>query len=241
MFGHNENEPTIRDISFTVEPGKTLAIVGPSGAGKSVLMHLLLRLYDYSSGSIRLDGHDLKDLDRQWLRSQFSVVMQEPFLYSKTVGENIRLARHQAADDEISEAACLADIHETIQGFPSGYATLVGERGVTLSGGQRQRVALARALLQDTPILLLDDALSAVDAETETSILKALRERHGRRTTLVIAHRLSTLAHADEVIVLENGQITQRGTHNELIANEGLYERLWTIQNAEQDEPTTTP
>ena len=240
-FGHQEGEQTIRDISFTVEPGKTLAIVGPSGSGKSVLMHLLLRLYDYSSGSIQLDGHELADLDRQWLRAQFSVVMQEPFLYSKTVGENIHLARHHAAEDEISEAARLAEIHETIQGFPSGYSTPVGERGVTLSGGQRQRVALARALLQETPILLLDDALSAVDSETEASILKALRDRHGRRTTLVIAHRLSTLAHADHVIVLEDGRITQRGTHSELIAEEGLYSRLWKIQNADEGERTQKP
>ncbi|MFT5906654.1 MAG: ATP-binding cassette subfamily B protein [Cryomorphaceae bacterium] len=235
-FGHNEGDETIRAISFTVNPGETLAIVGPSGSGKSVLMHLLLRLYDYNSGSMKLDGNELTDLDRQWLRSQFSVVMQEPFLYSKTVGENIHLARQQAAETEIRDAARLADIHETIQGFPSGYSTPVGERGVTLSGGQRQRVALARALLQETPILLLDDALSAVDSETESSILKALRDRHGRRTTLVIAHRLSTLAHADHVIVLEDGRISQRGTHRELIAEEGLYSRLWKIQNAEEAE-----
>ncbi|MGJ8654959.1 MAG: ABC transporter ATP-binding protein [Akkermansiaceae bacterium] len=241
VFGHNEGDETIKGISFIVEPGETLAIVGPSGSGKSVLMHLLLRLYDYKSGSIQLDGNELTDLDRQWLRSQFSVVMQEPFLYSKSVGENIHLARHQAAEHEISEAARLADIHETIQGFPSGYSTPVGERGVTLSGGQRQRVALARALLQETPILLLDDALSAVDSETEASILKALRDRHGLRTTIVIAHRLSTLAHADHVIVLEDGKISQRGTHSELIAEDGLYSRLWKIQNAEETEHSQIP
>lgn len=236
VFAHGEAGAAINGISFTVEPGQTLAILGPSGSGKSTIMHLLLRLYDYRSGSIRLDGHELRDLDRQWVRSQFSVVMQEPFLFSKSIGDNIRLGRHEAAHDEIREAARLADIHDTINGFPSGYSTLVGERGVTLSGGQRQRVALARALLQDTPVLLLDDALSAVDAETESTILEALRRRHGRRTTLVIAHRLSTLAHADHVIVLEDGRIIQHGTHAELAAREGLYRRLWTIQNAIENE-----
>jgi ATP-binding cassette, subfamily B, bacterial len=236
VFGHGEENAAINGISFTVEPGETLAILGPSGSGKSTIMHLLLRLYDYASGSIKFDGHELGDLDRQWVRSQFSVVMQEPFLFSKTIGDNIRLGRGAAANDEISEAARLADIHDTISGFPSGYSTLVGERGVTLSGGQRQRVALARALLQDTPVLLLDDALSAVDAETESTILEALRSRHGRRTTLVIAHRLSTLAHADKVIVLEKGKIIQHGTHAELAEQDGLYRRLWTIQNALENE-----
>jgi ATP-binding cassette subfamily B protein len=231
VFSHDGARAALNGISFTVEPGETLAILGPSGSGKSTLMHLLLRLYEYSSGSIRFDGRELKDLDRRWVRSQFSVVMQEPFLFSKTIGDNIRLGRQGAAGQEVSAAARLADIHETIHGFPSGYDTRVGERGVTLSGGQRQRVALARALLQDTPVLLLDDALSAVDAETEGTILEALRRRHGKRTTLVIAHRLSTLAHADKVIVLEGGRIIQQGTHAALLAQEGLYRRLWTIQN----------
>jgi ATP-binding cassette subfamily B protein len=231
VFGHGGETAALNGISFTVEPGETLAILGPSGSGKSTIMHLLLRLYDYSSGSIRFDGRELMELDRRWVRSQFSVVMQEPFLFSKTIGDNIRLGRQAAAGQEVSAAARLADIHDTIHGFPSGYDTLVGERGVTLSGGQRQRVALARALLQDTPVLLLDDALSAVDAETESTILEALRRRHGRRTTLVIAHRLSTLAHADKVIVLEGGRIIQQGTHADLAARDGLYRRLWTIQN----------
>lgn len=236
VFGYGDEETELNGISFEVEPGQTLAIVGPSGSGKSTIMSLLLRLYDYHSGSIRFDGHELTGLDRQWVRSQFSVVMQEPFLYSKTIGENIRLSRDGAVDEDVTEAARLADIHDTISSFGSGYSTMVGERGVTLSGGQRQRVALARALLQDTPVLLLDDALSAVDAETEATILEALRSRHGRRTTLVIAHRLSTLAHADKIIVLEGGRITQEGTHAELMEAEGLYRRLWKIQTALENE-----
>lgn len=236
VFGYGGEEKELNGISFEVEAGQTLAIVGPSGSGKSTIMSLLLRLYDYQSGSIRFDGHELTDLDRQWVRSQFSVVMQEPFLYSKSIGENIRLSRDGAVDDDVTDAARLADIHDTISGFGAGYSTMVGERGVTLSGGQRQRVALARALLQDTPVLLLDDALSAVDAETEATILEALRSRHGRRTTLVIAHRLSTLAHADKIIVLEEGRIIQQGTHAELVEAEGLYRRLWTIQTALENE-----
>jgi len=236
VFGYGEDETELKGLSFRVEPGQTLAIVGPSGSGKSTIMSLLLRLYDYQSGSIRFDGHELTDLDRQWVRAQFSVVMQEPFLYSKTIGENIRLSRDGAVDDDVAEAARLADIHDTIASFSAGYSTLVGERGVTLSGGQRQRVALARALLQDTPVLLLDDALSAVDAETEATILEALRSRHGRRTTLVIAHRLSTLAHADKIIVLEGGRISEEGTHAQLVQKEGLYRRLWTIQTALENE-----
>jgi ATP-binding cassette, subfamily B, bacterial len=233
VFSHAEGAAALDGISFTVEPGQTLAILGPSGAGKSTLMHLLLRLYDYSAGSIRLDGYELRDLDRHWVRSQFSVVMQEPFLYSKSISENIRIGRVDTPtpDSDIAEAARMANIHDTITSFPDGYSTLVGERGITLSGGQRQRVALARALLRDAPVLLLDDALSAVDAETESTILEALQRRHGKRTTLVIAHRLSTLAQADQVIVLEAGRIIQRGTHEELARRDGLYRRLWEIQN----------
>jgi ATP-binding cassette subfamily B protein len=179
---------------------------------------------------MRIDNRDIQDLPRRWLRSQISVVMQEPFLFSKTVRENIALGRRDAEEHEVFEAAEMAAIHQAIASFDRGYDTLVGERGVTLSGGQRQRVALARALLQRPAVLALDDALSAVDAETETLILRALRERRGRHTTIVIAHRLSTLRHADKILVLSAGRVVQRGTHEELMRSEGVYRRLYEIQ-----------
>jgi ATP-binding cassette subfamily B protein len=199
-------------------------------------VQILLRLYSYTEGSFRLDGHELRDLDPRYVRAQVGVVMQEPFLYSRTIGANVRLGRSAATHDEIVASATAASIHGTIEEFEEGYETLVGERGVTLSGGQRQRVALARALLKDAPILVLDDALSAVDTETETRILEALRARRGRHTTIVIAHRLSSVAHADRILVLERGAIVQAGTHRELLEREGPYRRLWRLQEEELDE-----
>jgi len=244
-------EITIRDLSFShgakqilhginlhVRAGETVAFLGPSGSGKTTLVNLLLRFYDYEQGSITLDGVELKDLDRKYSRSQFGVVMQEPFLYSKTLRDNIKLARHSAADTEAIEAATMAAIHESIESFDKKYDTLVGERGVTLSGGQRQRVALARALLKEAPILILDDALSAVDTRTETMILDALKRRRGKETTLVIAHRLSTLMHADKIVVLDHGKIAQMGTHEELLVQDGLYKKLWQIQGVLEEDLT---
>lgn len=234
-FAH-ETRPVLRDVSFRLGKGETLALLGPSGSGKSTLVNLLLRLYDYEQGSIRLDGQELRDLDRRSARSQFGAVLQEPFLYSKSLGDNIRFGGHPADDQQVSEAAKMACVDETIRGFDKGYDTMVGERGVTLSGGQRQRVALARAVLDDPPVLILDDALSAVDTQTEAMILDALRERRGKRTTLLIAHRLSTLMQADRILVLDNGRIVQEGTHKQLLGVEGLYKRLWNIQSSLEDD-----
>lgn len=235
-FSHGEQSPVLRDVSFTVPAGTSLAILGPSGSGKSTIINLLLRLYDHDHGTIRFDGHDIRDMDRKFVRSQMSVVMQEPFLYSKTLRENLRLSRPSAHDDEIVEATTIAAIHESILEFAEGYDTLVGERGVTLSGGQRQRVAIARALLRDPAVLILDDALSAVDTETESMILNALHQREGRHSTILIAHRVSTVMHADQIIVLDHGAIAQRGTHEELLQAEGLYRRLWTAQREASEE-----
>ncbi len=235
-FAHDGSSPVLRDVSFRVAPGETLAIIGPSGSGKSTLVNLLLRLYDYEEGSVRLDGRELIETDRKHVRRQFGAVLQEPFLYSRSVGENIRLGSLEANAEAVAEAARMACVDDAIQEFEKGYDTLVGERGATLSGGQRQRVALARAIVADPPILILDDALSAVDTETESMILRALRTRRGRRTTLLIAHRLSTLMQADRILVLENGRIVQSGTHEGLLEVDGLYRRLWRIQSVLEED-----
>ena len=229
-FSHEESSPVLSDISFTANAGQTLAIVAPSGGGKSTIINLLLRFYDGDAGTICVDGVDVTTLDRTRHRARMAVVMQDPFLYSRSIRDNIALARRDSTDDELQIASRVACIHDSILEFDRGYDTLVGERGVTLSGGQRQRIAIARALLQRPDILVLDDALSAVDTRTERLILEALRDRRGSQTTVVIAHRLSTLMQADQIIVLDHGRIVQQGTHGSLVEEDGMYRRLWDIQ-----------
>jgi ATP-binding cassette subfamily B protein len=216
----------LSDLDLRIEPGHVVAVVGSSGAGKSTIAALLSRLYDPTKGSVLLDGRDLRDLDPKWLRRQIGVVAQEPMLFSSTIGDNIRYGKTDATDAEVEAAARAANAHEFVSRFPDGYATRVGERGVQLSGGQKQRVAIARAVLKDPKILVLDEATSALDAESEHLVQEALDRLLEGRTTLVIAHRLSTVKNADRVLVLDGGRIVQQGTHAALVAEAGLYRKL---------------
>lgn len=235
-FEYENEKPVLDDVSFRIKKGSTVAILGSTGSGKSSLVHLLLRLYDYQKGSVKIDGVELRNISRKWLRKHVGIVLQEPFLFSKTVKDNIAIAKPGAPEKEIFAASSTASVHDTIKGFENGYETMVGERGVTLSGGQRQRLAIARTILRDVPILVFDDSLSAVDMETDASIRKALKERRKDVTTIIISHRITTLAEADRIFVLEGGKIKQSGTHEELIMQEGLYKRVWCIQNSLEDE-----
>ncbi|HEX7082441.1 MAG TPA: ABC transporter ATP-binding protein [Gammaproteobacteria bacterium] len=230
-FGYDASRPVIEDLSVHIRAGETLAIVGAPGAGKSTLIRLLLRLYEPQRGRISIDGRDIRTASRQWLRRQIGVVPQDPFLYSRTVEANLRVGRSDARHDQLERAARDASIHDSIVAFAEGYRTLVGERGATLSGGQRQRLALARALLKDPAVLILDDSLSAVDTGTESRILGALRRRKGRHTTILIAHRLSSVMHADRIMVLERGRCVQLGDHATLSRVAGPYKRLCEIQS----------
>ncbi len=235
-FGYNENKPILKNVSFKVNEGQTVAILGPTGSGKTSLVHLLPRLYDFQSGSITIDGIDIRNIEKKWLRKHIGIVLQEPFLYSKSIIENIGLAKENAIEAEIHRAAQTASVHNVIEEFEKGYDTLVGERGVTLSGGQKQRVAIARTLILDCPVLVFDDSLSAVDTETDTAIRKALKHGDKKATTFIISHRITTLSEADFIVVLDEGEVVQIGTHNELINSPGLYQRIWSIQNALEEE-----
>jgi ATP-binding cassette subfamily B protein len=235
-FEYDQNTPILRNISFEVEPGQTMALLGPTGSGKSSLVNLLPRFYDYS-GSLKLDGVELRQYDKHVLRQQIGIVEQEPFLFSRTIRENIAYGIDRVVTaEEVETAARAAAIHDVIMTFPEGYDTLVGERGVTLSGGQKQRVVIARTLLKDPRILIFDDAVSSVDTETEAHIHAALERLRSGRTTFIIAHRIQTVMRADKILVLDKGRIIQHGTHRELMAQDGIYRQIYHLQaSVEQD------
>ncbi|GAA0295647.1 ABC transporter ATP-binding protein [Halarchaeum salinum] len=234
-FGYDD-EAIIEDVSFEIDGGDTLALVGPTGAGKSTVLKLLMRMYDPDAGTIRIDGQEIGDVTLSSLREAIGYVSQDTFLFYGTVAENIRYGSFDADHEDVVEAAKAAQAHEFITNLPEGYDTMVGERGVKLSGGQRQRVDIARAVLKDPEIMILDEATSDVDTETEMLIQRSLDELTQNRTTFTIAHRLSTVKDADTILVLEDGQVAERGTHEELLAADGLYANLWGVQAGEIDE-----
>lgn len=227
----------LHDISFHVKPGQTIALLGSTGSGKTSIVNLLLRFYDYQDGHIILDGRELTEISRATLRRQIGIVEQEPFLFSRSIRDNIAYgAGREVTEAEVIEAAKAAAIHDVILSFPQGYDTLVGEKGVTLSGGQRQRVAIARTLLKNPRILVLDDATSSVDTETEIQIEAALERLMENRTTFVIAHRIQTVMQADWILVLDRGRVVQQGVHEDLIKEEGLYRQIYQIQARIEEE-----
>lgn len=231
-FQYNDNEaPILKDINLSIEKGETVAFVGMSGGGKSTLINLIPRFYDVTSGQILIDGHNIKDFLTGSLRNQIGLVQQDNILFSDTVKENILLGRPTATDEEVVEAAKMANAHDFIMNLPQGYDTEVGERGVKLSGGQKQRLSIARIFLNNPPILILDEATSALDLESESIIQEALDVLSKDRTTLIVAHRLSTITHADKIVVIENGHIVETGTHREWMSKQGAYEHLYSIQN----------
>ena len=229
-FRYSIGEPVLKNINLDINPGMVVALVGPTGVGKTTLANLIPRFYDVCDGSIRLDGHDLRDLTIKSVRQQISMVLQDVFLFHGTAGDNILFGCQNATRDEMINAAKIANAHDFINNLPNGYDTLIGERGVKLSGGQKQRIAIARAILKDAPILILDEATSSVDTETELLIQQALEQLMIGKTVIVIAHRLSTIRNADLIVVLEGSQIIETGTHDELMENNGLYKRLNDVQ-----------
>ncbi|CAM3643454.1 ABC transporter ATP-binding protein [Marinicrinis lubricantis] len=231
-FGYDRSsEPVLKDVNLTIEAGQTVALVGMSGGGKSSLISLIPRFYDIHDGAIELDGRDIRTITVQSLRSQIGMVLQDNILFSGTVKENIKLGNPDASEDELIEAAKAANAHDFIMNLPNGYDTEIGERGVKLSGGQKQRVAIARVFLKNPQILILDEATSALDLESEQKIQQSLEHLSKGRTTVIVAHRLSTITHADNIVVIEDGQIKEQGTHSELMAKDGAYAKLFNVQN----------
>jgi ATP-binding cassette, subfamily B, bacterial len=236
-FAYSQTDQVLHDITLEVKPGQVIALMGSTGSGKTSLVNLLPRFYEYTDGSIQLDGVELKEYPRQWLRRQIGIVQQEPFLFSRSIRENITYGLNRdVSDEEVEAAARAAAIHDVILSFPKGYETLVGERGVTLSGGQKQRVTIARTLLQNPRILMMDDATSSVDTETEAAIRSALDNLMQNRTTFVIAHRVQSVMQADMILVLEKGYVIQRGTHDELVNEPGKYQQIYRLQARIEEE-----
>ena len=242
-FAYDSRKSTLRDVSFTVPAGSTVALVGETGGGKSTILKLITRFYDVTEGSIEIDGQDIRQIKLSSLRSKIGVVPQDPSLFNDTIMSNLRYAKLDASDDDIHEACRAAQIHDKILSFPDGYQSTVGERGVKLSGGERQRIAIARAILKDPHIILLDEATSAVDTETEQKIQEALGVLCKNRTTIIVAHRLSTIMRADRIMVIKEGYIIEQGSHEELFYSKGKYHDLWSKQIfvKPSDEAEKTP
>lgn len=235
-FSYEEGKPVLKDVSVKVPQGTTLGIIGASGSGKSTLVQLLVKLMPLSGGDIFIGGKSFKDIPLSTLRENIGLVLQESYVYTRTVGENIAMASNGASQEDIEDAARCACVDDNIKAFANGYDTVVGERGVTLSGGQKQRVAIARTLMRKTPYLIFDDSLSAVDSETDFSIRRNLRERNAGATVIIISHRITTVMHADNIIVLDGGKITESGTHAELLNAGGLYRKIYDVQMSLPDE-----
>jgi len=234
-FNYVESSPVLQNISFTARPGKMVALVGPTGVGKTTVISLIARFYEPVSGRILLDGRDLRDITLSSLRNQISIVLQDIFLFNGSVAENIAYGSKSATKDEIIQAAKAARAHEFIIDMPESYDTVIGERGVKLSGGQKQRLSIARAVLRNTPILVFDEATAAVDVETESRIQQAIQELAASRTIIVVAHRLSTVKRADNILVIQDGKVAESGDHMELLAYNGLYRQLYDIQFRNQE------
>jgi len=227
---NDDNKDLLNGVSFKIKKGQTIAIVGKTGSGKSTICNLLTRMLEYDSGSIIIDGVELKEIEKKYLRRNVKFVLQDPFLYSKTVYENIAIAQKDASEADVFKAAKMAAIHSEVLKFDKGYKTIVGEKGTTLSGGQKQRVAIARMLVSDSPVIIFDDSLSALDTKTDVMIRKALKEKDKDQTMIIITHRTTTSKEADLILVLDKGKIVQMGSHDELVKEKGLYSDLWGIQ-----------
>ena len=234
-FGYDENRTILHDISFDVKPGQKVAIVGPSGAGKSTISRILFRFYDVNEGAVKIDGHDIRTLKQKTVRASIGIVPQDTVLFNDTIAYNIGYGRPDASREEVEESARMASVEKFIQNLPDGFDTMVGERGLKLSGGEKQRVAIARTILKKPRILLFDEATSALDTRTERDIQESLKEVSKGRTTLVIAHRLSTVVDADEIIVLDRGRIVEKGTHHHLLEMKGQYAEMWARQQEAAD------